>query len=67
MTQPIGEQYAKDMKIIQQELEPFMLILEEKEVDIFSVAMFFSSYVKELLKDINNKKQKEVIMTNMLD
>ena len=52
MNQPIGEQYAEDMKIIQRELEPFMLILEEQEVDIFSVAMFFSSYVKELLKKI---------------
>lgn len=67
MNQPIGEQYAEDMKIIQRELEPFMLILEEQEVDIFSVAMFFSSYVKELLKNINNKKQREVIITNMLD
>lgn len=67
MTQPIGEQYAEDMKIIQEELEPFMIILEEKGVDIFSVAMFFSSYVKELLKDVKYKKQREVILTNMLD
>lgn len=67
MTQPIGEQYIKDMNIIKEELEPFMKKLEKQKVDIFSVAMFFSSYTKELLKEIPNKKQKEVILKNILD
>ena len=63
----LKQQYIKDMKIIKEELEPLMISLEEKEVDMFSVAMFFSSYVKELLKDIENKKQREIIVRNMLD
>lgn len=63
----LEQQYLKDMEIIREELEPLMLSLEEKEVDIFSVTMFFSSYLKELLKTIENKKQREVILRNLLD
>lgn len=63
----LEQQYLKDMEIIREELEPLMFSLEEKEVDIFSVAMFFSSYLKELLKTIENKKQREVILRNLLD
>lgn len=63
----LEQQYLKDMKIIREELEPLMLSLEEKEVDIFSVTMFLSSYLKELLKTIENKKQREVILRNLLD
>lgn len=63
----LEQQYIQDMKTIKEELEPVMLSFEEKEVDIFSVAMFFSSYIKELLKDIPRKKQREVIIRNMLD
>jgi len=63
----LEEQYIKDMKIIKEELEPLLLSFEEKEVDMFSVAMFFSSYVKELLKQIGSKNKRELIMRNMLD
>lgn len=63
----LKQQYLKDMEIIREELEPLMLSLEEKEVDIFSVTMFLSSYLKELLKTIENKKQREVILRNLLD
>ena len=63
----LEQKYLKDMEIIKEELEPLMLTLEEKEVDMFSVAMFFSSYVKELLKEVPVKKHREVIIRNMLD
>lgn len=55
------------MKIIKETLTPFMKELEKKEVDIFSVAMFFSSYVKEILKEIDNPDIREIIIRNMLD
>ena len=63
----LEQQYLRDMKIIKEILEPLMTSLEEQEVDMFSVAMFFSSYVKELLKQMENKQQKEIILRNMLD
>lgn len=63
----LEQQYLNDMKIIKKELEPLMYSLEEKKVDIFSVAMFFSSYLKEILKGMENKKQKEIIIKNILD
>ena len=63
----LEQQYLEDMKIIKEEMEPLMFSLEEKEVDMFSVAMFFSSYVKELLNSIESKQQKEIILRNMLD
>ena len=55
------------MNVIKKILTPFMKQLEENEVDIFSVTMFFSSYVKELLKEIDDKNKKEIIVRNMLD
>lgn len=63
----LKEQYLKDMEIIKTELKPFLVSLEENEVDMFSVAMFFSSYVKELLKEIGSKSKREIIVKNMLD
>lgn len=61
------EKQLRDLTIIKEELEPLMLSLEEKEVDTISVIIFFSSYVKELLNEIDNKKEKELIIRNMLD
>ena len=55
------------MKIIKEKLLPYMLELEKEKVDAFSVAMFFSSYVSELLKEIDDKDKKEVIIRRMLD
>lgn len=63
----LKQQYLEDMEIIKEELKPIMLSLEEKKVDIFSVAMFFSSYLKELLKDVHTKQQREIILKNILD
>ena len=63
----LEEQYLKDMKIIGEILEPLMLSLEEQKVDIFSVTMFFSSYVKELVKELPTKQQREIILKNILD
>lgn len=63
----LKQQYLEDMEIIKEELKPMMLSLEEKKVDIFSVAMFFSSYLKELLKDVHTKQQREIILRNILD
>lgn len=61
------EKYLEDMKIIKEELEPFMLSLEEKKVDMFSVIIFLSSYLQELLNELDDKKKKELIIRNMLD
>jgi len=55
------------MKIIKEELTPLMVKLEEKHVDSFSVIMFLSSWVKEMLKDIEDKEKKELILRMMLD
>lgn len=55
------------MKIIKEKLTPVLLELEEEKVDMFSVAMFFSSYTSELLKEINDKDKAEVITKAMLD
>ena len=55
------------MKIIKEKLLPYILELEKEKVDAFSVAMFFSSYVSELLKEIDDKDKKEVIIRRMLD
>ena len=55
------------MKVIKEKLTPYMLELEEAEVDIFSVTMFFASYVSELLKEIDDKDKKEIIIRKMLD
>lgn len=63
----LEQQYLKDMEIIKEELEPFVLSLEEKEVSMFSFAMFLSSYLKELLKEIETKGQREIIVKNILD
>ena len=55
------------MKIIKKEMEPVVLKLEEQKVDIFSITMFFASWVHELLQDINDKDKKEIILKRMLD
>jgi len=55
------------MKIIKKTLTPFMKEMEEQKVDAFSVAMFFSTYVKEILKSIDDDDIKEIIIRNMLD
>lgn len=67
MDSSLNKLYVEDMKVIKKILTPFMKQLEENEVDIFSVTMFFSSYVKELLKEIDDKNKKEIIVRNMLD
>ena len=63
----LEQQYLKDMKIIKEEIEPFIISLEEKKVDMFSLTMFLSSYLKELLKEIETKSQRELIIRNILD
>ena len=67
MDSSLNKLYVEDMKVIKKILTPFMKQLEENEIDIFSVTMFFSSYVKELLKEIDDKNKKEIIVRNMLD
>lgn len=61
------QRYLEDMKIIKKEIEPFLLTLEENKVDMFSLTMFLSSYLKELLKEIETKSQREIIIKNILD
>ena len=59
--------YLRDIKIIKKEIEPFLFSLEENKVDMFSLTMFLSSYLKELLKEIETKGQREIIIKNILD
>ena len=63
----LEQQYLKDMEIIKEEIEPFLLSLEKKEVNLFSLTMFLSSYLKELLKEVETKSQREIIIKNILD
>lgn len=55
------------MQVIKEKMIPVLLEFEEEKVDMFSVAMFFSSYVSELLKEIDDKDKTEVIIKVMLD
>ncbi len=55
------------MKIIKEKMIPVLLEFEEEKVDAFSIAMFFSSYVSELLIEMNDKDKSEVITRKMLD
>lgn len=55
------------MKIIKEEMKPVVLKLEEEKVDLFSITMFFASWVHELLQDIDDKNKKELILKKMLD
>lgn len=55
------------MKVIKEKMTPLMIELEEEKVDIFSLTMFLSTYVSELLKEIDDKDKKEVILRKMMD
>lgn len=55
------------MKIIKEEMKPVVLKLEEEKVDLFSLTMFLASWVSELLKDIDDRDKKELILRKMLD
>lgn len=59
--------YVRDMKVIKREMEPVVRKLEEEQVDLFSLVMFFASWVHELLHDIDDKDKKELILKRMLD
>lgn len=55
------------MKKIKEALTPCMKELDDKEVNSLSVIMFFSTYVREMLKEIDDKNIKEAVLRNMLD
>lgn len=67
MDDSLNEIYIRDMKIIKKEIVPFLEALEENKVDMFSTVMFLASYVSELLKQIDDKDKKELILRKMLD
>lgn len=67
MEKSLNEIYIRDMRIIKKEIVPFLEALEENEVDMFSTVMFLASYVSELLKQIDDKDKKELILRRMLD
>lgn len=46
---------------------PVFTVLDEKEVDPRSLAMFLAHYVNELLKDIGDSVDRESILRRMLD
>lgn len=46
---------------------PVLKEFEQEKVDAFSVAMFFSAYISELLKDIDDKGKTEVIIRYFMD
>ena len=67
MDESLNEIYIRDMKIIKKEIVPFLEALEENKVDMFSTTMFLASYVSELLKQIDDKDKKELILRRMMD
>lgn len=67
MDDSLNEIYIRDMKIIKKEIVPFLEALEDNEVDMFSTTMFLASYLSELLKQMDNKDKKELILRKMLD
>ena len=67
MDDSLNEIYIRDMKVIKKEIVPFLEALEENKVDMFSTVMFLASYVSELLKQIDDKDKKELILRKMLD
>lgn len=67
MEKSLNELYIEDLKVIKKEILPFLKALEDNEVDLFSTTMFLSSYVSELLKQIDDKDKKELILRRMLD
>lgn len=67
MDDSLNEIYIRDMKIIKKEIVPFLEALEENEVDMFSTTMFLASYLSELLKQMDDKDKKELILRKMLD
>lgn len=67
MDESLNEIYIRDMKVIKKEIVPFLEALEENKVDMFSTVMFLASYVSELLKQIDDKDKKELILRRMLD
>lgn len=67
MDDSLNEIYIRDMKIIKKEIVPFLEALEDNEVDMFSTTMFLASYLSELLKQMDDKDKKELILRKMLD
>lgn len=67
MDESLNEIYIKDMKVIKKEIVPFLEALEENKVDMFSTVMFLASYLSELLKQIDDKDKKELVLRRMLD
>ena len=63
----LDEKTLNDLKIIKEEMEPVVFSLEEKKVDMFSLIIFLSSFVKGLLEESDDKKKKEIILRHMLD
>lgn len=67
MDDSLNEIYIRDMKVIKKEIIPFLEALEENKVDMFSTVMFLASYLSELLKQIDDKDKKELVLRRMLD
>lgn len=67
MDDSLNEIYIRDMKIIKKEIVPFLEALEDNEVDMFSTTMFLASYLSELLKQMDDKDKKELVLRKMLD
>lgn len=62
-----SETYKRDSEIIKQALLPAISEISEKEVDVRSLAIFLSHYLKELLKEVSTQVDKEKIIRRLLD
>ena len=63
----LNEQYLKDHRIIQEEFLPVVHALDEKGVNEFSFCMFFATYLKEILKTMDDDRKKEAIIRCFMD
>lgn len=63
----LEKKYLEDFKIIKEEMEPMVVSLEEKNVDMFSLIIFLSTFIKGLLNESDDKKKKELITRLILD
>lgn len=46
---------------------PFLVKLDEKEVDTFSLAMFLAHFLRELINEFDDRNQKEAIIKRFMD
>ena len=62
-----SQEYLDDFKIIKKVLAPCFQKLEEEKINTMSLLIFLSTFIKELLGEIDDKRVKEVLIKIMFD